>query len=204
MKSKASSAPTQNMSSERALGCLDRMWRQAPNDTMGFLSGKLKAKLNDTLGWLEAKPSFETDKLIQFVITEANGDRAKKLLEHRQLLSEIGERRLNVEAQRAKTTKNYQVKQIKLFFKTKGVGRLSVEFKNPISDFLCSPDTVVGALTIYKTDEGEKYACIQHIKKDLKLKLSFRELHETESSSIDKVVASSKFYADVVLGQVVF
>ncbi|GFR74380.1 hypothetical protein ElyMa_002161200, partial [Elysia marginata] len=119
MKSKASSAPTHNMSSERALGCLDRMWRQAPNATMGFLNGKLKGKLNDTLGWLEAKPSFESDKLIQFVIAEAKGDRAKKLLEHRQLLGEIGVRRLNVEAQRAKTKKNSLVKQIKLFFKTK-------------------------------------------------------------------------------------
>ncbi|GFS07151.1 hypothetical protein ElyMa_004723700 [Elysia marginata] len=173
---------------------------------MGFLNGKPKGKLNDTLGWLEAKPSFETDKLIQFVIAEANGDRATKLLEHKQLLGEIGERRLNVEAQRAETKKNSLVKQIKLFFKTKDVGRLSadIEFKNQILNFLCSPDTVVGTLIIYKTDEGEKYARIQQIKKDLKLKLSFWELHETESCSIDKVVASSSFYVDVVLGQVVF
>lgn len=66
------------------------------------------------------------------------------------------------------------------------------------------PDNVVGTLVIYKTDFGDKYARIQEVKKDLKLKLSFWELHESESCSLDKVIPSNSFYADVVLGQVLF
>lgn len=127
MKTKAASAPTHNMGSKQALGCLDRMWRQAPNATMGFLNGKLKGKLNNTLSWLEAKSSTERDNLLRFLVTEANEDRAKRLVANKDLLNNLQERRKNVEFQRAKSKKNGIVKDIKLFFKTKNAEKLSFD-----------------------------------------------------------------------------
>ncbi|GFR62818.1 hypothetical protein ElyMa_000139800 [Elysia marginata] len=103
-KRKAASAPTHNNGSEHALGFLDRMWRQAPNATMGFLNRKLS--------WLEAKPLPQKDELISFVVSEARGDRTKRLLKNKDLLHQIQERWHNVQAQRTKTKKTSVVKSL--------------------------------------------------------------------------------------------
>ena len=49
---RAARAPTRNMASERALGCLDKMNRRAPVATGGFLNRMVRSKLNKCTQWL--------------------------------------------------------------------------------------------------------------------------------------------------------
>ncbi|GFS09121.1 hypothetical protein ElyMa_004774800 [Elysia marginata] len=64
----ASSAPSHNMASERALGMADAQWKSAPNATKGFLNGKVKSNLNKTLEWLEQRSDRE--ELVSFAVSE--------------------------------------------------------------------------------------------------------------------------------------
>ena len=68
---RAACAPTHNMASERALGCLDKIYRHGPVATGDFLNGKVRSKLNKCTQWLEIQePKFQ-ESIIVFAISEA-------------------------------------------------------------------------------------------------------------------------------------
>jgi hypothetical protein len=62
------SAPVNNMQAERTLGMMDALWRRAPNASIGFISGKVKACQNRRLEWLEEMTDGEQTRLINFAI----------------------------------------------------------------------------------------------------------------------------------------
>ena len=70
------SAPVYNIASERILGLTYSQYRRAPNATIGFIDGKVKAKKNKTLEWLTSKSTEEQNQLVSFTITRARKYRA--------------------------------------------------------------------------------------------------------------------------------
>jgi hypothetical protein len=62
------SAPLHNIYSEQVLGMTDHQYHRAPNATMGFIDGKVRAAKNKTLAWLNTKSPEEQDRLISFSV----------------------------------------------------------------------------------------------------------------------------------------
>jgi len=65
------SAPIHNMFSEETLGLTDHQFRRAPNASIGFIDGKVKARKNHTLSWLDLKPLEEQQHIISFAVRRA-------------------------------------------------------------------------------------------------------------------------------------
>ena len=80
------SAPAHNIFSERVLGHTDQQCRRAPNRTMGFIDGKVRACTNKTLEWLSQKSHQEQDSLISFAVGRAA--KLRDIRRNRQALQE--------------------------------------------------------------------------------------------------------------------
>ena len=60
-----------NIFSEETLGLTDHQFSRAPNASIGFIDGKVKARKNHTLSWLDLKPLEEQQHIISFAIRRA-------------------------------------------------------------------------------------------------------------------------------------
>ena len=64
-------APAHNIVSEQVLGLTDHQYHRAPNATIGFIDGKVKASKNKTLAWLNSKDHDEQERLVSFAVNRA-------------------------------------------------------------------------------------------------------------------------------------
>ena len=93
------------MASERALGCLDKMYRRAPVATGGFLNGKVRSKLNKCTQWLQSQEPKVQEGIIAFAISEAKMERVRRCVLNREVIEEIDRRRGFVATERSEKEK---------------------------------------------------------------------------------------------------
>ncbi|GFR66542.1 39S ribosomal protein L46, mitochondrial [Elysia marginata] len=205
MREKTAGAPSHNMSSERNLGCYDRLWRRAPNATVGFLTGKVKCKMNRTLEWLNSKTPIEQEKLIEFVVNEAREERVRAFAEQKSLCGAISQRKQEVALLRKKSKRNSLIRQINKAIKEKDVCELpcSDSLKDRLKKYFEDPTSVVGMLVVHTVDITDWYA---RVLKSLpgKFEFSYWSMNETESSAVDFIRPVNDFFADAVQGDVAF
>ncbi|GFR59865.1 DNA-(apurinic or apyrimidinic site) lyase [Elysia marginata] len=180
---KTAGAPSHNMCSERNLGCYDRLWRRAPNATVGFLTGKVKCKMNKTLEWLRSKDKADQEKLIGFAVNEAREERVRTFTDKKTLEIEISERKQQVALQRQISKKNTIARQVNKALKSKDASALPCPeaVRDRLQRYIQDPMTAVGLLVLHSTDNAEWYARILNSLPG-KFEMGYWTMIETESN----------------------
>ena len=201
---KVSSAPTHNMASERALGCLDKMMRRAPVATSGFLDGKVRSKLNKSTQWLDSKPPDSQEQIVSFAIKEARHLRLRKMEMDRDVEREIDRRRSEVASERRQKKKKSASKAVAKAIKHNSASELDCceSIKDRISKFV-DKDSFIGTAFVHTIDSTDFYGRVNSMEK-YRFVIGYWGLMESESGSVDHSVEVVALFADAILGSVVF
>ncbi|CAL1529536.1 unnamed protein product, partial [Lymnaea stagnalis] len=78
----ASSAPVHKMLADHTLGLVDALWRRAPNESIGFVGGKVQGVQNKTIKWLNNQTETQQEKLIKYAVR--HGAKSRQLFQQRQ------------------------------------------------------------------------------------------------------------------------
>jgi hypothetical protein len=83
------SAPSHNMSGERAMAIGDHHTRRAPNARGDFIEAKVKAKANGSHEWLQQQSADKRTSIIKFSVGQARKTTAEKLRQHKAVQDEV-------------------------------------------------------------------------------------------------------------------
>ena len=203
---KAVCAPTHNMASERALGCLDKMFRRAPIATGGFLNGKVRSKLNKCTQWLESQEPSVQDSIISFAISEAKLERVRRCVSDREVIEEIDRRRGVVATERNEKEKKLALKSISKCLKEKSTEGLECSeiVKEKVQRFINDPNSLLGLAFLHSRDSKDFNGRFQGFEGSEHVTIGYWSIEEPESYSVDKTVSVISFFAEAIIGAISF
>ena len=196
IKQKAVCAPTHYMASERALGCLDKMFHCAPVVTDGFLNGKVRSKLNKYTQWLESQEPSVQDSIISFAISEAKLERVRRCVSDREFIEEIDRRRGVVATERNEKEKKLALKSISKCLKEKSTEGLECSeiVKEKVQRFINDPNSLLELALLYSRDSKDFNGQFQRFEGSEHVTIGYWSIEEPESCSVDKTVSVISFF----------
>ena len=217
----AKSAPVHNIFSEQVLGMTDHQYHRAPNATMGFIDGKVKAAKNRTLTWLSSKEEEEQERLVAFAVTRARKMRVIRKKREEQMEQDFHQRQRDKVQKKDQQYRNKVEKRVKLM-----MSGTEVDFGQELSDTLASAEAKLQTVRCVVDDPSwltDKY--IDHIwfennidatyhgkiltvlrsrNKPLAVSVAYWSTDEREEDAEDYRMNISQIITDYLLGDLIF
>ena len=136
---------------------------------------------------------------------EARGDRARKHLRDIEVEEEISRRRGEVASERKHKNKSAAKKSIAKALKTKSVADLKCgdNLKDRVLKFIEDSDALIGQAFIHTIDHTDYYGRVNSTN-EKETVIGYWGFMESESSSVDYWIDITSFFADAILGSIVF